>query len=300
MDDNSDKGFSIPPKRGIGLNMPLIIIVSIVAIVVFAAISSAYTVPAGSVGVISTFGDVEEAESYPGLHFKMPFIQTVDVYSTKNNEYTMSSISSEGSVQGNDTNPTLTLEGLEVGIDLTVIYRINPAKASDIHQTIEKGDYVQVYVRPYTRAIVRQVIAKYESKSIYSEKRAIIQEEIFIELKDTLEDIGVIIEDVQLRNVDLPQKVKDAIETKLEAEQNALAMDYELQKAEKEAERRRVEAGGIADANEIISDSLTQNYLYWHWIENIGDNHVIYVPSEGGFPILTENINKYYEDESTD
>jgi regulator of protease activity HflC (stomatin/prohibitin superfamily) len=160
-------------------------------------------------------------------------------------------------------------------------------KASDIYQTVGIT-YVNVLVRPKIREAIRSVVAKYEAKTIYSEDREKVQIEIQQAIEQDLTSRGIVVEKVLLRNVGLPEKVQNAIESKLEAEQQSQQMEFVLSKEIKEAERKRVEASGIADANKIISDSLTEKYIQWYWVSNLDKhNDVIYVPiGSDGIPLM--------------
>ncbi len=190
----------------------------------------------------------------------------------------MSYTQGEGAVYGYDTISALTKEGLNVDLDITILYRLTSSRASEIYKTIGEN-YVDVIVRPQVRTVIREVVANYEAKQIYSEDRAIITTQIFNELEAYLLERGIILEDVMLRHVQLPAQLTSAIEEKLTAEQNIEKRRFEVEIEKEEAERKRVEAQGIADAQTIIDESLTPAYLRWYWIENLNThNSVIYVP----------------------
>ncbi|MFH1447981.1 MAG: prohibitin family protein [Candidatus Micrarchaeota archaeon] len=246
------------------------------------------SIPAGHVGVMydSFAGGVQAAEWPEGLHIKMPW-QSITMYSIRTQDYTMSIVQGEGDVENADSIDALTKEGLTVKLDMTVLYKVVPDKASDIHQTIGI-EYRTVVIRPTIRTAIRDVAAKYDAKDIYSSNRQAIANEINGRLKAEFNEKGIILETVLLRNVILPQKVASAIEEKLEAEQQAQRMVFILDKETQEAERKKIEAGGIAAAQKIIDSTLTTQYLTRYWIENL-DKHqdVIYVPvGENGMPIF--------------
>lgn len=261
-----------------------------VVLVLVLLFSVVYTVPAGHVGVYDLFGKVAEQEVYPGLHVKNPFA-SVEKMSIQTQEYTMSIVDDEGARRGVDSISALTKEGLTVDLDVTVWFKLDHTKASDMYKTVGVN-YVGVLVRPKVREAIRAITAKYDAKTIYSEDRAQLQIEIQKAIAEDLDDRGIMIEKVLLRNVRLPEKVRGAIEDKLQAEQEAQRMEFVLLREKQEAERKRVEAGGIADANRVISGSLSENYLRWYWITNL-DKHedVIYVPvGDDGMPMF-KNIN---------
>jgi regulator of protease activity HflC (stomatin/prohibitin superfamily) len=273
--------------KGIVWAVGIIAVVIILLFLMFGGLI--YTIPAGHVGVYDLFGNVRDAEIPTGLHIKIPFAH-IEKMSVKTQEYTMSIVAEEGAVKGrSDTISALTKEGLTVDLDITIWFKLQSDKASDIYKTVGTN-YREVLVRPKIRESIRSIVARYEAKTIYSEDRERVQLEIQEAISSDLETRGIIIEKVLLRNVQLPEKVRGAIENKLEAEQDAQRMEFILQKEQQEAERKRVEARGIADANQIIADSLTDQYLQWYWIENL-DKHssVIYVPvGEDGMPMFKQ------------
>ncbi len=246
------------------------------------------TVPAGHVGVLydSFSGGVQAGEWTEGLHLKYPW-QDVTMYSVRTRDYTMSIVRGEGVKTEDDSIEALTKEGLKVQLDMTVLYRIVPEKASEIHQTIGT-DYATVLVRPTIRTAIRDISAQYGAKDIYSINRRKIADEIADRINLKFQEKGIILESVLLRNVMLPDMVATAIEEKLEAEQQAQRMVFVLEKETQEAERKKIEAGGIAEAQEIIDSTLTNKYLYRYWIENLDKhNDVIYVPvGENGMPLF--------------
>ena len=253
--------------------------------------STVVIVPAGAVGVHDLFGQVTEREYNSGFNMKHPLAH-VEIMNIKTQEYTMSNTWDEGAKAESDVIPTLSKEGLYLELDITILYRIQSSKADEIYKTVGT-DYVNVIVRPQIRTAIRDVVARHEAKQVYGEERQTISLEIFDEMKNILEERGIILESVLLRNVKLPPELSKTIEQKLNAEQNIQKKEFEVEEAKQEANRKRVEAQGIADANDIISLSLTENYLRWYWIENL-DTHesVIYVPvGEGDMPIFKDVDN---------
>lgn len=270
----------------------VIIAIAICVIIGITLCTMIRVVPAGHVGVYDLFGKVNDIEKQPGLQFKNP-LASITTMSVKTQEYTMSIIEGEGNVYSADTISALTKEGLTVDLDVTVWYRLESSKATEIYKTVGLN-YVNILVRPKIRESIRSVIAKYEAKTVYSDDREKVQLEIQQAIEKDLINRGIKIEKVLLRNVQLPAKVRTAIEEKLQAEQESQRMVFILTKETQEAERKRLEARGIADANDIIAGSLTHSYLTWYWITNL-DKHasVIYVPiGESGMPMF-KNIDNY-------
>jgi regulator of protease activity HflC (stomatin/prohibitin superfamily) len=275
--------------------MGTMIILTILFIpIMFFLFMTVYSIPAGHVGVYDLFGNVNDKEIPTGLHMKNP-LASVTKMSVMTKEYTMSIISDEGAKQGSDTISALTKEGLSVDLDVTVWYKIIPDKASDIYQNVGT-DYVNIIVRPKVREAIRSVIARYEAKNIYSEDREKVQVEIQQEIEKDLSERGIIIEKVLLRNVGLPVRVSNAIEQKLEAEQQSQQMQFVLERERQEAERKIIEADGIAKSQDIIDKTLTQEYLTYLWIQNLDKhNSVMYVPiGSSGLPFFKDidNVNK--------
>jgi regulator of protease activity HflC (stomatin/prohibitin superfamily) len=232
----------------------------IIGIIVLAFLfRSIKIVQPGYVGVRVLFGKVVEPTLKSGFHFINPFT-TVIRMSTRTQAYTMSGIAREGRVRGDDAIEALTKEGLRVKLDLTIWYKIDPVKAGEIYETIGL-EYEDKIVRPAVRTAIRDITSRFTTEDIYSEKRPQVTAAIQEDTKGVLEERGIISEKVLVRNVALPDKVRDAIDAKLAAEQEARKMEFVLQKAEKEAEVKVVEAKGIARAQEIINRTLTSKYL---------------------------------------
>lgn len=267
-----------------------IVISSIVAIfAIWLFFASIVIVDAGETGVYSLFGRVKDQELSSGFHLVIPLAKVTKM-SIRTEEYTMSIAQGEGKRTGADAITSLTKEGLSVDLDMTVLYRINEDKASDIYQTVGvKEEIDEKIIRPSIRTSIRDIIAQYEAKDIYSEKR----QEAALKIKDALSGAmanrGIIIEDVLLRNVALPVNLANAIQEKLQAEQEAEKYTFILQKEEKEKERKIIEAEGQRDAQKIINESLTTNYLYYLYVNQLKDREgTIYVPTspETGLPMF--------------
>jgi len=253
-------------------------------------------VPAGNVGVQVLFGKVLTGSTLSeGLNVVNPFID-LEIMTVRTQAYTMSLAAEEGQRYGDDAITSLTRDGLEIAMDLTVWYHLDGTQAAIVFQKIGK-DYVAKIVRPAARTAIRNTTVKYNAVEIYSEKREEVQTEINISLAKDFEERGIILEKVLLRNIKLPEKVKNAIEAKLEAEQDAQKMEFVLLKEIKEADRKKIEAGGIAQAQRIIAQSLIgergRAYLSWKYLENLKNlyqspnNTIVISPYDKSFiPLL--------------
>lgn len=254
-----------------------VIIAVIVLIVIILLINMIVVIPAGQTGVYHLFGKVKDKELSSGIHLINP-LANVEKMSIRTEQYTMSIVPHEGERIGDDSIDALTKEGLKVTLDLSVLYHLIENEASDVYKNIGL-DYPEKIIRPEVRNAIREVIAIYEAKDIYSEKRQEAADKILEKLKDDIEPRGIEIETVLLRNVKLPALLTTAIEEKLTAEQEAEKYNFVLQKEEKEAERKRIEAQGQRDAQQIINQSLTNQYLQYLYIREIKDRQgTIYVP----------------------
>jgi len=222
-------------------------------------------VDAGEVGVKKLFGKVQKDVLGSGLHFINPLleIQKLDV---KTQNYTMSGVNDEGLKSGDDAIRVLTADGLEVTIDLSVLYRLNSVDAPMLLQ--ETGaDYENKIVRPITRTRIRDNAVYYEAISLFSTKRDEFQQRIFKSIEGDFNKRGLTLENLLIRNITLPASVRTTIEQKINAEQEAQKMQFVLQKEKQEAERKRVEAQGISDYQRIINQSLTDNQLQYESIK---------------------------------
>jgi regulator of protease activity HflC (stomatin/prohibitin superfamily) len=156
-------------------------------------------------------------------------------------------------------------EGMTVDLDVSVLYRLNAAKAAQLYRSVGP-DYVQVVVEPQIRSVVRGVTASYEAKALYTSEREEIATQMEKHIKPLLDPRGVTVEKILLRSVTLPQILSTAIEQKLEAEQKAEQMKFVLDRERQEAERKRIEAKGISDFQNIVSTGLSESLLRWKGI----------------------------------
>jgi regulator of protease activity HflC (stomatin/prohibitin superfamily) len=220
---------------------------------------------AGKVGVQSLYGSVQAGVLESGLHLINPLLDVTD-FDIQTQNYTMSAIHDEGEKSGDDAIRVLSNDGLEVVIDLTVLYRILPADAPKIYKQIGEN-YTDKIVRPITRTRIRDNAVYYDAVALYSTKRNEFQQRIFKSIEDDFKKRGLVLEQLLIRNINLPASVKTTIESKINAEQEAQKMTFVLQKEKQEAERKRVEAQGIADYQKIISTGLSDKQLQYEQIK---------------------------------
>ena len=238
--------------------------VGIIIIVLGISLSAFKIIETGKAGVQVLFGKVQDNVLESGLHVINPLVD-VTTFSIQTENYTMSAKDSEGQVQGDDAIRVLSSDGLEVTIDLSVLYRLNPAKAPFILQNIGE-DYENKIVRPVTRTAIRDNAVNYQAVDLYSTKREEFQAKINQTITQNFAKNGLEVQQILVRNISLPSSVKASIESKINAEQDAQKMQFVLQKERQEADRKRVEAQGIADYQKILSTGLTSQQLEYQAI----------------------------------
>lgn len=255
-------------------------------------------IPTGHIGVRHVFGKVTGNPLVAGLNLKNPLAR-VQVYSIRTEEYTMISAIGEGAIEGADTISAKTKENTEVGLDITVLYRLNDEKVIEIWKTIgTEGDIIAKLIRPPIRTKVRDIVALY-TKDELNQQRPAIAVEIEDAIKENVKGRGIIIEQVFLRDIKFPLEVQNAINDKEAEKERAEKMVFTIDKEKREAERKRVEAQGIADANAIIDRTLSREYLTYYWITNLKEHEsVLYVPvGDAGMPLFKEVDNYDISDE---
>lgn len=244
-------------------------------------------IDAGETGVYSLFGKVKDNELRSGFHLVNPLAKITKM-TIRTEEYTMSKVASEGKRTGDDSIAALTREGLSVTLDVTVFYRLEENKASDIYKEVGVN-YVEKIIRPEIRGAIRDVVARYEIKEIYSDKRQEASQAIRQMLQEKLNPRGIVAEDVLVRDVSLPQNLANAIQEKLKSEQESQRYDFVLDREKKEAERKIIEAEGQRDAQKIIDESLSEKYLNYLYIKELKDRQgTVYVPvsASTGMPMF--------------
>lgn len=266
-------------------------ILALIIIIVGFLTSCIKQIDAGQIGVKSMFGKVSDDILTSGLNMVNPLVdvKTVDI---KTQNYTMSGVHDEGDQANDDAIRVLTADGLEVIIDLTVLYRVIGQEAPRIVK--ETGlDYKDKIVRPLTRTKIRDNAVYFTAIELYSNKRDQFQNRIFKSIEDDFKKRGLVLEQLLVRNITLPNNVKTSIEEKIKAEQDAQKMEFVLQKEKQEAERKRVEAQGIADYQRIMSSGLTDKQLQYEQIQVLkglvtSPNSKVIVMGKGNTPVILD------------
>jgi regulator of protease activity HflC (stomatin/prohibitin superfamily) len=230
-------------------------------------------VPAGNVGVYDTFGKVSDDIAKSGFHIKGPFTAIRPM-----------SIKSQ---QAEEKATVPSKEGLIVTLDVSIIYHLEPDKAANIYKSVGIN-YPDVVIIPQLRSEIRDATASYEVKDLYTSGRTLVANTIMDKLKPLLQARGITLENVLLRDIALPDQINQAIQAKLTAQQQIEQKQFEVDKEKLEAQRKIVEAGGIAESQKIINNGLTSEYLTWYWISHIKDaQSIFYIPvGQDGLPIF--------------
>ena len=245
----------------------IIKLIGVVLILIGAGMSAIVQIGPGEVGVQKLFGKVNSNTLESGLNIVNPLVEVVTI-DIKTQNYTMSAKHDEGDVAGDDAIRVLSADGLEVVIDLTVLYKVIPNDAPRILQQIGT-DYRNTIVRPICRTKIRDNAVYYDAVALYSTKRDEFQQRIYQTIEKDFKTRGLLLEQLLIRNITLPASVKTTIESKINAEQDAQKMTFVLQKEHQEAERKRVEAQGIADYQKILSTGLSDKQLQYEMIKAI-------------------------------
>ena len=210
-------------------------------------------VPAGHVGVVDFFGIVSDQTLPAGINPVNP-LATVIKYSIQTEEH-------------KETMQVLSREGLTIGLEVSALYRLNPDSAARVYKTVTGGDYENIILIPQFRSICRSVTASFQASALYSSERERLGASIQEELAKTVSPRGVTIESTPIRNVALPTQLTDAIEQKQRADQESQRMEFILTKEKQEADRKRIEAKGIADFQTIVAAGISEPLLRWKGIE---------------------------------
>ena len=262
--------------------LPVIFIFIVLVILIS---KSAVTIGSGEAGVLyKTFGNGVVTDKPPmgeGFHLVAPW-NKVYIYEVRQQEVF-------------EKMNVLSSNGLDIKLDASAWFQPKYNELGKLHQ--EKGeDYVQRVLLPTIRSAARSVVGRYTPEQLYSSKRDAIQMEIFEETKKIVDDEYIQLNEILVRDVTLPPTIKDAIERKLKQEQESLEYEFRLITAEKEAERQRIEAQGKADANKILSASLTDKILQDKGIDatlkmsESPNSKVVVIGSGGdGLPLILGN-----------
>ncbi|MEP0823775.1 MAG: prohibitin family protein [Ignavibacterium sp.] len=218
------------------------------------ALGQCFTViPAGHVGVVDFFGIVSEEPLLAGINPVNPLAR-VHKYSVQTKEH-------------KETMRVLSREGLTIELEISALYRLNPDSAASVYKTISGGDFEGVILIPQFRSISRAVTASFQASALYSTERERLGQAIQEELARTVSARGIIVESTPLRNVGLPSQLTEAIEQKQRADQESQRMEFILAKERQEAERKRIEAQGISDFQNIVARGISEQLLRWKGIE---------------------------------
>ena len=276
-----------PPLRAY---KSMIKIAGAVVILIGLSIASVVQVEPGQVGVQKLFGKVNNNILESGLNVINPLVKVV-MFDVRTENCTMSGVNDEGIKQGDDAIRVLSADGLEVIVDLTVLYKVVPSEAPRILREVGV-DYRNVLVRPICRTKIRDNAVYYDAVALYSTKRDEFQSRIFATIESNFKDRGLMLEQLLVRNLTLPASVKATIESKINAEQDAQKMTFVLQKERQEAERKRVEAQGIADYQKILSTGLSDRLLQYEMIKAISASpnaKLIFMTNGKNLPILVDS-----------
>jgi regulator of protease activity HflC (stomatin/prohibitin superfamily) len=231
--------------RGVG-------ILILVALAVILILSSIARVESGHVGVLTLFGRVTGEALSEGIHLINPFKSNHEM-SIRTQE-----IKESASVPSS--------EGLVMNLDTSLIFHLNPERAAEVYQKIGPN-YAIVLIEPNLRAAIREATSAHSANALYTGEREMVAKQIYTLMSSLLNKRGFVIESILLRDIQLPLTLKASIEAKQQAEQEALAMSFRLQKERQEAERKRIEAQGIRDFQQIVAQGISAQLLEWKGIE---------------------------------
>lgn len=240
--------------------------------------SSVTRVGTGHVGVLTLFGKVTGETLGEGIHLINPL--------KTNNELSVQTQTLKESAS------VPSSEGLMMSLDTSLIYHLNPQHASDVFQKIG-ADYENVVVEPTLRSAIREATASHTANALYTGEREMVGKQIFDQVSAQLNQRGLTVENVLLRDIQLPATLKAAIEAKQQAEQESLAMNFRLQKETQEAQRKRIEAAGVRDFQQIVAQGITPSLLEWKGIEatenlakSANSKVVVIGNSKNGLPLI--------------
>lgn len=215
--------------------------------------SSVTRVGTGHVGVLTLFGKVQTGEYLgEGIHVINPL--------KTNNELSVQTQTLKESAS------VPSSEGLMMSLDTSLIYHLDPERAAEVFQKIG-ADYENVVVEPTLRSAIREATASHTANALYTGEREMVGKQIYDQVSTQLKERGLTVENVLLRDIQLPATLKAAIEAKQQAEQESLAMNFRLQKETQEAQRKRIEAAGVRDFQQIVAQGITPSLLEWKGIE---------------------------------
>jgi prohibitin 1 len=238
---------------GLGGNLLRLVVLGVIAfLAVILLFSSVTRVGTGHVGVLTLFGRVTSETLGEGIHLINPL--------KTNNEMSVQTQTLKESAS------VPSSEGLMMSLDTSLIYHLNPDRAAEVFQKIG-ADYENVVVEPTLRSAIRESTASHTANALYTGEREMVAKQILDQITQALNQRGITVENVLLRDIQLPATLKASIEAKQQAEQEALAMNFRLQKETQEAQRKRIEAAGVRDFQQIVAQGITPSLLEWKGIE---------------------------------
>lgn len=238
-------------KRGVKSESNLALVAIVVA--AFIGLVQCWTIiPAGHVGVIDFFGNVSDQTLLPGVNFVNPMANVVKFDARTQELKEVMNVPSK--------------EGLSVELEISLLYSLSFENANKIYKTVGE-DYVEKILIPQFRSVVRGVTAKYEARALYTAEREQLSREMETELSKLVQSRGITLEAAPLRQIILPPGLTNSIEEKLKSEQESQRMQFILQRETQEAERKRIEAKGISDFQDIVSKGISDQLLRWKGIE---------------------------------
>jgi prohibitin 1 len=272
--------FSIVFRRASGAGLQVARTLRAIAALVFLLMlmCTITSVRAGHIGVVDVFGRVSPTTLKAGIQLVNPMARVIEM-----------------SVQTQELKETMDVpskEGMTMAIEVSVLFHLDPDKAGEVYRSVGE-EYVTVILEPQFRSVTRGVTAGYEAKALYTSEREHLAQLIATDLKQLTEPRGVMVEATPMRKLTLPAKLRDAIEEKLSADQESQRMQFVLTKEKQEAERKRIEARGIADFQNIVTQGISDKLLLWKGIEATQDlakspnaKIVVIGNSKNGLPLI--------------
>jgi len=248
--------------------------VGVLLVVVIVLASSIVTVPVGERMVVyNLLTRGFRTPVVPGYGFVLPVINERILYDVRTQVYTMSGVVQEGNVPRADSIEVLSSDGLKMDLDITVQFRLDDQQINDLHADIGP-EYIDKIIRPTVREAIRIEFARHEATEAFSTKREEIERSLEQRMLAALEKYYIVLQEVQIRNIELPPMVASAIEDKKKAQQEAERMEYILERAEKEKEEKIIRAEAEAAEIEIINEQLemSPNYLNWLAIDKLNED----------------------------
>lgn len=259
------------------------ILAGVLVVLVALVASTVKVIPAGHVGVKVLFGRVQPDVLPEGLHLVNPLVTIVKMSVRTQEIFEHAEVPSK--------------EGLNVILEASLLYHVDPTQAARLYRQVGP-QYERVVLIPIFRSAIRGVTVQHDAKDLYTSGREVIANEIAQSLEKQISDRGLVLEQVLLRRIQLPKLVEEAINEKLAAEQQAQRMQFVLMKEAQEAERKRIEAKGIQDFQNIVSQGISEPLLRWKGIEatktlaESQNTKVIIIGGRDGLPLILNTDNR--------